>query len=90
MIGYVDAPVTWGLVRGMARRAGVDVPRAVIDGWLTRADLAKIVDRCAMGDCAKGCIDVLATNTGPAPQFPPSFCAIKAELEALAPDSPSA
>ena len=38
MIGYVEAPITWGLVRGMARRAGLDVPRAVIDGWITRAE----------------------------------------------------
>jgi len=90
MIGYVDAPITWSLVRGMARRAGVDVPRAVIDGWLTRADLAEIVERCATGACAKGCIDVLATSNGSVAQSPPSFCAIKAELEALAPDSSSA
>lgn len=90
MIGYVDAPVTWGLVNGMARRAGADVPRAVIDGWLTRADLAKIVSQCKSGDCATDCRDVLAQKAGTTTQSPPSFCAIKAELEALAPDQPSA
>lgn len=90
MVGYVETPITWGLVRGMARRAGLDVPRAVFDGWLTRADLAKIVTQCQMADCAKGCMDVLSTPTGPAPQSPPSFCAIRAELEALAPEPPDA
>lgn len=90
MIGYVDAPVTWGLVRGMARRAGVDVPRAVIDGWLTRADLASIVSRCKSSGCAKGCMDILAQPSGPAHQSPPAFCAIKQELDALAPDTPDA
>ncbi|WP_323006731.1 DUF6455 family protein [Pseudorhodobacter sp.] len=90
MIGFVEAPITWGLVRGMARRAGLDVPRAVVDGWLTRAELARIVTRCQTADCAKGCMDVLAHPTGPATQSPPSFCAIKAELEALAPERPDA
>jgi hypothetical protein len=88
MIGYVDAPVTWGLVRGMARRAGVDVPRAVMDGWMTRADLAKIVARCQTGDCAKSCMDVLAQPSATT-QSPPAFCAIRAELEALAPEVPN-
>lgn len=90
MIGYVEAPVTWALVRGMARRAGVDVPRAVIDGWLTRADLADIVARCEASNCAKGCMDVLAQPCGATLQSPPSFCAIKQELDALAPDAPNA
>lgn len=87
MIGYVDAPITWGLVRGMARRAGIDMPRAVIDGWLTRADLAAIVSRCNTSGCTKGCMDVLA-RPSTAHQSPPSFCAIRTELEALAPDTP--
>lgn len=90
MIGFVEAPVTWGLVCGMARRAGLDVPRAVVEGWLTRAELAKIVSRCQIAGCAKGCMDVLAKPLGATTQAPPSFCAIGAELEALAPERPSA
>jgi hypothetical protein len=88
MIGYVEAPITWGLVRGMARRAGLDMPRAVLEGWLTRAELAEIVDHCQKAGCATGCIDVLAKPTGTTTKSPPSFCAIKAELEALAPEPP--
>jgi hypothetical protein len=90
MIGYVEAPITWGLVRGMARRAGLDVPRAVVDGWITRADLAKIVTRCQTAGCAKNCMDVLAQPTGASTKSPPSFCAIKDDLEALAPERPEA
>lgn len=90
MIGYVEAPITWALVRGMARRAGLDVPRAVLEGWLTRAELARIVTQCQTAGCAKGCMDVLAKPCGAATQSPPTFCAIKAELEALAPEQPDA
>jgi hypothetical protein len=86
MIGYVEAPVAWGLVRGMARRAGLDVPRAVLEGWLTRADLARIVDKCQSGNCSKSCMALLAKPSC-SPQSPPAFCAIKAELDALAPQT---
>jgi hypothetical protein len=86
MIGFVEAPVTWCLVRGMARRAGLDVPRAVVEGWLTRAELAALIARCQTAGCSKGCMDVLAKPTGLATHAPPSFCAIGAELEALAPE----
>ena len=85
MIGYVEAPVTWGLVRGMARRAGFDVPHAVLEGWLTRADLARLVDRCQKAGCAKSCMDVLSKPSS-THAAPPAFCAIRAELAALAPE----
>ncbi|RUS60746.1 hypothetical protein EGN72_07535 [Pseudorhodobacter sp. E13] len=85
MIGYVEAPITWALVRGMARRAGVDVPAAVFEGWLSRAELARMVTRCQSAGCAKGCMDVLAKPEC-AKTAPPPFCAIKSDLEALAPD----
>lgn len=88
MIGYVEAPITWGLVRGMARRSGFDLPRAVLEGWLTRTELASIIDRCQKADCAKGCMEVLAKPCGGATEPPPAFCAIKAELETLAPELP--
>lgn len=90
MIGFVEAPITWGLVRGMARRAGLDMPRAVVEGWLTRTELAAIVTRCQTAGCSKTCMDVLAKPTGATTQAPPSFCAIGAELEALAPERPNA
>ena len=85
MFEYTQAPITWALVRGMAQRAGFDAPRAVLDGWLSRAELGRLVDMCQKADCAKGCMDVLATPSKTT-AAPPQFCAIKAELEALAPD----
>lgn len=84
MIGYVEAPITWALVRGMARRAGVDVSSAVFEGWLSRAELAILVARCQSAGCAKGCMAVLAKPECAA-TAPPEFCAIKSDLEALAP-----
>lgn len=46
MIGYVEAPKAWWLTHGMARSIGVSLPHAVLDGWLTRKDLAELVGRC--------------------------------------------
>ncbi len=84
MIGYVEDPITWALVRGMARRAGVDVPAAVFEGWLSRSELASMVTRCQTANCSKSCMDVLATPHCAA-MTPPAFCAIKSDLDALAP-----
>jgi len=84
MIGYVEAPITWGRVSAMAQRVGFDMPRAVLEGWLTRADLARMVGQCQQSNCAKGCVDVLAKSCNSL-AAPPSFCALKSELEALAP-----
>ena len=36
MIGYPEAPKAWWLTRGMARISGVNLPRAVVEGWLQR------------------------------------------------------
>lgn len=88
MIGYADAPMTWNHVRAMAQRAGFDVPRAVLDGWLTRAELGQIIAQCQKAGCTKGCMDVLAVPCD-ASAAPPAFCAIKEELQALAPDLPN-
>ena len=46
MIGFTEGPQAWGLTQGMARVAGVNLPAAVIEGWLTRAELARLVGRC--------------------------------------------
>jgi len=44
MIGYVEAPKAWGLTRGMGRVLGVNLTDAVVDGWLTRGELAELVE----------------------------------------------
>jgi hypothetical protein len=42
MIGYPEAPRAWWLTRGMARISGVNLPRAVVEGWLQRDELEDI------------------------------------------------
>lgn len=84
MIGYVGAPRAWWLTHGMARAVGVNLPRAVIDGWLSRRELAGMVDRCQSCDRAEDCQAWLATSVS-APAGLPAFCCNKAEIEGLAP-----
>lgn len=82
MIGFVEAPRAWSLTEGMARVAGVNLPGAVIEGWLSRRELAQLVGRCQT--CSKGadCIGWLA-RSGNATTLP-GFCRNKADIEALA------
>ena len=47
MIGYPEAYKAWWLTRGMARISGVNLSRAVVEGWLQRAELDGLVTRCA-------------------------------------------
>lgn len=85
MIGYVDAPRAWWLTHGMARTVGVNLPRAVIEGWLTRAELAGLVGRCQTCGKAADCTSWLAVS--PVPQEGlPTFCCNKEEIEALTPE----
>ncbi|NJM81237.1 MAG: hypothetical protein HC844_01010 [Tabrizicola sp.] len=83
MIGYAEAPRAWWLTRGMARVSGVNLPQAVVEGWLTRSELSDLVERC--GSCGKGadCESWLA-QSGPARAMP-GFCPNKAGIEALGP-----
>lgn len=83
MIGYVEAPMAWGLTRGMARVLGVDLTAAVMDGWLTREELAQLVDRCQACDRSADCVGWLG-QVSKAASLPP-YCANKQALEALRP-----
>lgn len=83
MMGYVEAPVAWGLTRGMARVLGLDLPRAVLDGWLTRAELGDLVDRCQACEQSRACTGWLAITARSASL--PEFCCNKTQIEALAP-----
>jgi len=83
MIGYTESPRAWWLTRGMARVTGVSLSRAVVDGWLSRAELAEMVLRCeacAMDEC---CTRWLAQSASA--RRMPVFCPNKAAIEALAP-----
>lgn len=83
MIGYVEAPKAWGLTRGMARVLGLNLARAVVDGWLTRDELAELVDRCQACDRSEQCTAWLARMVQA--ESLPGYCANKHLLETLSP-----
>lgn len=81
MIGYPDAYRAWWLTRGMARISGVNLSRAVVDGWLRRAELDRLVTRCAECHLAGRCEGWLA-QSGPERTMP-DFCPNKPAIKAL-------
>ncbi|WP_374641530.1 DUF6455 family protein [Tabrizicola sp.] len=81
MIGYPEAPKAWWLTRGMARISGVNLPRAVVEGWLQRDELEDLVTRCAACRRSADCEAWLACS-GNASSMP-GFCPNKARIEAL-------
>lgn len=83
MIGYVDAPRAWWLTHGMARTVGVSLPHAVIEGWLTRRELAAMVSRCQVCGKSSDCTSWLA-QVGQSDSLP-GFCSNKADIESLSP-----
>ena len=85
MIGYVEAPKAWWLTYGMARVVGVNLPHAVLDGFVKRSELAAMVSRCQSCGKADACSAWLA-QVVTEPQLP-VLCRNKAELEALSPRS---
>lgn len=80
MIGYSESPLAWGLTQGMARVVGVNLPRAVLEGWLTRAELGQLVARCQSCCAGEDCTNWLAKAQRGAL---PTFCANKSEIEGL-------
>ena len=81
MMGYVEAPKAWGLTRGMARAVGVNLTDAVVEGWLSRGELAELVDRCQCCDRSGDCTQWLARHV--TAEALPAFCPNKAGIEAL-------
>jgi succinate dehydrogenase/fumarate reductase flavoprotein subunit len=82
MNGYPDSPLAWDLTRGMARVLGASLPDAVVDGWLSRAELAQLVDRCAVCDQTPACTAWLSQARIKGTM--PVFCPNKDTLEGLA------
>lgn len=72
MMGYTEAPLAWGRARGMARTVGVSLTDAVVQGWLSRAELAGMVEVCGRCPHLGECTDWLA-RTVTAPGLP-GFC----------------
>jgi hypothetical protein len=67
----------------MARVLGVNLTHAVVDGWLTRPELARLLDRCQGCGRSADCTAWLAHEVS-APALP-GFCPNKGPLEALSP-----
>lgn len=82
MIGYAEMPKAWWLTRGMARISGVNLPRAVLEGWLQREELEDLVTRCAACRSGQDC-EAWLMRSGSA-QAMPEFCPNKPGIEALA------
>jgi Family of unknown function (DUF6455) len=81
MIGYPEAFKAWWLTRGMARISGVNLPRAVVEGWLQRAELDSLVTRCAT--CGRGSQCESWLGRSGAARAMPEFCPNKSGIEAL-------
>lgn len=81
MIGYPEAPKAWWLTRGMARISGVNLPRAVVEGWLQRNELEELISRCAACGRSAQCEAWLVTSG--AARTMPEFCPNKAGIESL-------
>ncbi len=81
MIGWGGTTGPWVLADGMARTAGLDLPGAVLEGWLRRDELGQIVTRCAACGSTVDCAGWIGRRARDAL---PGFCANKAEIEALA------
>ena len=81
MIGFPEAPKAWWLTRGMARISGVDLPKAVVEGWLPRAELESLIARCAACDHGSDCEAWLARSGGA--QDMPDFCPNRPAIVAL-------
>lgn len=82
MIGYPDAPKAWWLTRGMARISGVNLSRAVLEGWLKRNEFEVLITRCAACRAGQDCESWLGRSGSAATM--PEFCPNKAGIEALA------
>lgn len=83
MMGYVEQPRAWGYTRGMARAIGVNLPDAVVQGWLSREELAALVDTCGHCGHTGECTDWLARPAQP--EALPGFCPNSRAIAALKP-----
>lgn len=83
MIGYSEAPRAWGYTRGMARVLGLSLTDAVVEGWLSRQELGRLVDACQTCDKTDDCTRWLARNASA--ETLPGFCRNAPALAALKP-----
>jgi len=83
MIGYTEAPLAWGYTRGMARALGASLTEAVVEGWMTRAELGRLVAACQACGETQACTAFLAR--APDEKANPAFCPNSKALAALKP-----
>lgn len=76
MFDTSETPGAFWRTHRMAGAAGVDLPRAVVDGWLERRELAELLSQCSA--CA------LDSACRPEPPLP-ALCPNRARIEALRP-----
>ncbi len=81
MLGYPEDPKAWWLTRGMARISGVNLPQAIVEGWLHRAELEALIARCAACGHRADCESWLAAS-GVA-QAIPDFCPNRSAIQSL-------
>lgn len=84
MIVQDDEPRAFWQTLAMGRVSGVNLSAAVVEGWLARAEFARLVQRCAACARQDDCNRFLAEPL-PWPRPAPGFCANSAGLAALAP-----
>ena len=84
MMGYVESPRAGGYTRGMARVLGLNLTAAVVDGWLTREELADLVQRCQDCPQTERCTAWLACTVSA--EAAPAFCPNKSAIEQLGPE----
>lgn len=83
MIGFAEAPRAWSHTRGMASVLGYSLTTAVVEGWLSRNELGRLVDACEACGQTGPCVDWLARNVSS--DTLPAFCRNSATLAALKP-----
>lgn len=81
MMGYVESPRAWGYARGMARTVGVSLSDAVVEGWLSRGELASIVETCGRCSHVRECTAWLSRTVSA--ETLPGFCPNALALTAL-------
>lgn len=84
MIVQQDHPDAFWLTLGMARVAGANLPSAVVEGWMTRAELDVMIDRCDSCGKDRDCLAWLARTPGPVAHLP-GYCPNAPEIESLSP-----
>lgn len=81
MMGYTEAPRAWGRTDSMARVLGISLAGAVVDGWMSRKELAGLVGRCNGCGHGRDCTGWMA-NVRRAGSLP-EYCPNKAALEEM-------